>query len=76
MLGVSDGVADDVLEEDLEDTACLFVNEARDTFHPTTTSETSDSLVDKKRSQCTLWTHRRLTQRNAHRFGDALNVIA
>lgn len=43
MLGVGDGVADDVLEENLEDTASLLVDEARDTLHTTTTSETADS---------------------------------
>ena len=32
-----------VLEEDLEDTTGLFVDEARDTLHTTTTSETADS---------------------------------
>jgi hypothetical protein len=43
VLGVGDGVADDVLEEDLEDTASLLVDEAGDTLHATTTSETADS---------------------------------
>ena len=42
VLGVGDGVTDDVLEEDLEDTAGLFVDESRDTLHTTTASETAD----------------------------------
>ena len=33
-----------VLEEDLEDTTGLFIDETRDTLHTTTTSETTDSL--------------------------------
>jgi hypothetical protein len=32
-----------VFEEDLEDTSCLFINEAGNTFHTTTTSETTNS---------------------------------
>jgi len=43
VLGVGDRVADDVLEENLEDTAGLLVDEAGDTLHTTTTSETADS---------------------------------
>jgi hypothetical protein len=42
VLGVGDGITDDILEEDLEDTTGLFVDEARDTFHTATTSETTD----------------------------------
>ena len=33
-----------VLEEDLEDTTGLFIDETGDTLHTTTTSETTDSL--------------------------------
>ena len=36
-----------VLEEDLEDTTGLLVDEARDTLHTATTSETTDSLVQR-----------------------------
>jgi hypothetical protein len=43
VLGVGDSVADDVLEEDLEHGAGLLVDEARDTLHTTTASETADS---------------------------------
>ena len=42
VLSVSHGIADDVLEEDLEDRAGLLVDEARDTLHTTTASETAD----------------------------------
>ena len=42
VLGVGDRVADDVLEEDLEHAAGLLVDEARDTLHATTASETAD----------------------------------
>ena len=43
VLGVSDRVADDVLEEDLEDTTGLLVDQARDTLDTTTASETANS---------------------------------
>jgi hypothetical protein len=42
VLGVGDGVADDVLEEDLEHAAGLFVDEARDTLHTAAARETAD----------------------------------
>ena len=45
VLGVGDGVPDDVLKEDLEDSTGLLVDESRDTFHSTTTSETSNSWL-------------------------------
>ena len=44
MRSVRDGVTDDVLEEDLEDTTSLLVDETRDTLYTATTSETTDSL--------------------------------
>ena len=44
MLSVGDGVTDDVLEEDLENTTGLLVDETGDTLDTTTTSETTDSL--------------------------------
>ena len=43
VLCVGHRVADDVLEEDLEDAAGLLVDEAGDTLDATTTSETADS---------------------------------
>ena len=43
VLRVGHGVTDDVLEEDLEHTTGLFVNETRDTLGTTTTSKTADS---------------------------------
>ena len=42
VLGVGDGITDDVLKEDLEDTAGLLVDEAGDTLDTTTTCETAD----------------------------------
>ena len=43
VLGVGHGVADDVLEEDLEDAAGLVVDEAGDALDATTASQTADS---------------------------------
>jgi hypothetical protein len=45
VLGVGDGVSDDVLKEDLEHAAGLLVDEARDALHTTTASETADSRL-------------------------------
>lgn len=45
MLGVCDCVTDDVFEEYLEDTSCLFVDESRDTLDTTTTSEATNSRL-------------------------------
>ena len=42
VLGVGDGVTDDVLEEDLEDTAGLLVDEAADALDTTTAREAAD----------------------------------
>ena len=42
VLGVGDGVTDDVLEEDLEDSTSLLVDEARDALDTTTACETAD----------------------------------
>ena len=42
VLGVGDGITDDVLEEDLEDTAGLLVDEAGDALDTATTGETAD----------------------------------
>lgn len=44
VLGVGDRVTDDVLEEDLQDTAGLLVDQARDTLDTATTRKTTDSL--------------------------------
>jgi hypothetical protein len=43
MFGVGDGVADDILKEDLENTSSLFIDEARDTFDTTSASQTANS---------------------------------
>ena len=42
VLGVSDGIADDVLKEDLKDTAGFFVDQSRDTLDTTSTRKTTD----------------------------------
>ena len=42
VFGVGDGIPDDVLEEHLEDTTGLFVDEARDTLDTSTTCQTAD----------------------------------
>lgn len=43
MLSVGNGVADHVLEEDLEDATSLLVDEAADALHSATPREPSDS---------------------------------
>lgn len=43
MLSIGDGVADDTLEESLEDSTGFFVDHGGNTLDTTTTSETSDS---------------------------------
>ena len=43
VLGVGDGITDDVLEEHLQDTAGLLVDKSRDTLDTTTASQTADS---------------------------------
>ena len=52
VLSVCDGVTDDVLQEDLEDTASLLVDEARDTLDTATTSETTDGLSSERVTTC------------------------
>ena len=42
VLGVGDGVADDVLQEDFEDSAGFLVDEAGDAFDPAATSQTTN----------------------------------
>ncbi|KAL4543141.1 hypothetical protein Ndes2526B_g03811 [Nannochloris sp. 'desiccata'] len=43
MLSVGDGITDNVLKEDLEDTTGLLVDQARDTLDTTTASQTANS---------------------------------
>ena len=45
MLGVGDGILDDVLEEGLENSACLLVHEARDALDTAATSETTNGRL-------------------------------
>jgi hypothetical protein len=42
VLGVGDGITDDVLKEDLEDTSGLLIDEARDALDTTAASQTAD----------------------------------
>ena len=42
VLGVGDGVADDVLQEDLQDSTGLLVDEAGDTLDTSTAGQTAD----------------------------------
>ena len=42
MLGVGDGITDDVFQENLEDTSGLFVDQAGDTFDTASASQSSD----------------------------------
>ncbi len=42
VLGVGDGIPDHILQEDLQDTPGLLVDEARDTLDSTTASQTPD----------------------------------
>ena len=42
VFGIGDGITDDVLKEDLEDTTGLFVDQARDTLDTSTSRQTAD----------------------------------
>ena len=42
VLGVSDGIPDDVLQEHFKNTASLFIDETRDALHASTTSQAAD----------------------------------
>ncbi|KAL5535286.1 hypothetical protein ACEPAF_3380 [Sanghuangporus sanghuang] len=48
MLGVSDGIPDDILQEDLEYTTGLFVDQTRDTLYTTAASKTTNRLGNTK----------------------------
>ena len=45
VFGVGDGIPDDVLEENLENSTGLLVDESRDTLDSTTTRQTSDGRL-------------------------------
>ena len=45
MLGVGDSITDDILQENLENATCLFVDQARDTLDTTTTCQTTDGRL-------------------------------
>jgi len=42
VLSVGDCITDHVLQENLENTSGLFIDESRDTFHATSTSKTTN----------------------------------
>ena len=42
VLGVGDGIPDDILQEDLQDSPCLLIDEAGDTLDASTTSQSAD----------------------------------
>jgi hypothetical protein len=42
VFGVGDGITDDVLKEDLEDTSGLLIDEARDTLDTSAASQSAD----------------------------------
>ena len=42
VLGVGDGITDDILEEDLEDSTGFFVDQSRNTLDTTSTRQTTD----------------------------------
>ena len=45
VLSVGDSIPDDVLEEDLQDSSGLFVDESRDSFHSTSSGQSSDGWL-------------------------------
>ena len=45
VLGVGDGISDDVLKEHLEDTTGLFVDKTRDTLDTTSSCQSSDGRL-------------------------------
>ncbi|PAV64492.1 hypothetical protein WR25_27024 [Diploscapter pachys] len=49
VLAVGDGITDDVLEEDLQDSTSLLIDEAGDTLDTTTASETADGGLKSER---------------------------
>ena len=74
MLRVRHGVADDILQKDLQHAASLLVDEAGDTLDTTTTGETPNSLSIRRvrflRHNALSWTW------ITYRFGNTLNVVA
>ena len=45
MLGVGDGITDDIFQENFEDTTGLFVDESRDSFDATSSGQSSDGWL-------------------------------
>jgi hypothetical protein len=42
---VRDGIADAIFQEDFQYSTCFFINQSTDTFHTTTTSETTNGRL-------------------------------
>ena len=45
MFGVGDCIPDNIFKENLQDTTCLFIDEARDTLHTSTTGQSADGWL-------------------------------
>lgn len=45
MLSVGDGIPNNILQEDLEDTTSLLIDKARDTLDTPTTGKTTNGLM-------------------------------
>ena len=45
MFGVGDSISNDILEEHLEDTSCLLIDESRDSLDSSSTCKTSDGRL-------------------------------
>ena len=53
VLGVGHGITDNVLQEHLQYTACLFIDQARNTLDPTAASQAADGgLCDMGGDKC------------------------
>ena len=70
MLSVCDGVTNDVLQKDLQNTTGLLVDEARDTLDTTTTSKTTNGLAGRTMS-CLM----HIPEQRTYGLGDTLDVV-
>ena len=52
MLGVGDSIADDILQEDLQDTPSLLVDETTDALHTTPPCESADGRLGYSLKKC------------------------
>jgi len=72
VLGIRDGIPDYILEEDLKHSTSLLVDEAGDTLHTTTSSETSDSLF----ARMMISGGRKKEKKKSDRLSNALNIVS